>query len=277
MNSSAAVFFCLFKNRLSAWLIKPGHSARGLPVHGEDEVRIQRSEALHEAVNDVIARLEGEGASFQIMHWLIDRPGYAHWAQLVSRMPQLPEPGGHLQVLSWEWLTARLGLASDSDALDKHTLTKVILPWLLSADDAAERQQMQDALAREHDSESARLAAERLQLQQDNQRLRDMNAALQQADAENLLRFLPALYPRIFTVLGATDLALLCGRVEPLAIANPYPEPSEETLRVLQKDFRNLPIALQQQIVDFVKRLPQRQKLSPRSEMRELVSDLERR
>ena len=114
------------------------------------------------------------------------------------------------------------------------------------------------------------------QAQEENERLRAMNAALQQVDAENLVRFLPALYPRIFTVLGAADLALLCGRVEPLAIENPYPEPSEETLRILQKDFRNLPAHLQQQIVDFVKRLPQRQKLNPRTEMREIVSELER-
>jgi len=62
----------------------------------------------------------------------------------------------------------------------------------------------------------------------------------------------------------------------PLAIPNPFPEPSEETLRTLQNDFRALPRHLQQQIVGFVARLPQRQKLQPRPEMRDLLYELER-
>lgn len=72
-------------------------------------------------------------------------------------------------------------------------------------------------------------------LLQENESMRSQNAALQQVDTERLASFLPALFPRVFTVLGAADLALLCGRVEPLAIPNPYPEPSEEALRTLQK------------------------------------------
>lgn len=277
MNSSAALFFVLLQNQLSAWLIKSAHAPRAIPIHGEDGVRINRAEALLEASTDVTARLQGEGTSFPVTHWLLDHEGFRHWESVVTHLRQLNPSDCHLQALSWEWLAARFGLEEKSEAADKHTLTQLIFPWLISADDAAERQQMQEALAREHDSESTRLAAERVLLQQENERLRAMNTALQQVDAENLVRFLPALYPRIFTVLGAADLALLCGRVEPLAIENPYPEPSEETLRILQKDFRNLPAHLQQQIVDFVKRLPQRQKLNPRAEMREMVSDFERR
>ena len=80
----------------------------------------------------------------------------------------------------------------------------------------------------------------------------------------------------MFTVLGAADLALLCGRVDPLSIPNPYPEPSEETLRVLQRDFRALPRQAQREIVGLIERLPQRQKLQPRPEMRELLFELER-
>lgn len=277
MNSNAALFFVLLQNKLSAWLIKPAHAPRIILIHGEDEVRINQPESLLEAATDVTVRLQGEGVFFQVAHWLLDHEGFRHWETVVTRLRQLNPPDCHLQAFSWEWLAARFGLENNGEAADKHTLTQLIFSWLISADDAAERQQMQGALAREHDSESARLATERLQLQQENERLRALNAALQQVDAENLVRFLPALYPRIFTVLGAADLALLCGRVEPLAIENPYPEPSEETLRILQKDFRNLPPHLQQQIVDFVKRLPQRQKLNPRREMREMVSDLERR
>lgn len=145
----------------------------------------------------------------------------------------------------------------------------------MTVDDALERQQMKDALEREHQSESERLAAERSHLRRENQRLQAQNAALQQVDAEQLLRFLPALFSRVFTILGAVDLALLCGRVEPLSIPNPYPEPSEETLRTLQKHFRALPRELQARIVRFVAHLPQRQKLAPRPEMRELISELE--
>ena len=277
MNSSAPLFFVLLQNQLSAWLIKPAHEPRAIPIHGEDTVRINRAEALLEASTDVSARLHGEGISFHVAHWLLDKEGFGLWGSVVPHLLQLNPPECRLQALSWEWLAARFGPDPKSEAADKHTLTQLIFPWLISADDAAERQQMQDALTREHDSESARLLAERMQLQQENVQLRALNAALQRVDAENLVRFLPALYPRIFTVLGAADLALLCGRVEFLDIQNPYPEPSEESLRVLQKDFRNLSAHLQQQIVDFVKRLPQRQKLNPRTEMREMVSELERR
>ena len=110
---------------------------------------------------------------------------------------------------------------------------------------------------------------------QENDHLRAQNAALQQVDAERLVSFLPALFPRVFTAIGPADLALLCGRTEPLALPNPYPEPTEETLRTLQKRFRALSQEWQRQIVRFVADLPQRQKLQPRPEMRELVRDLE--
>lgn len=274
MNSSSALFFFLRQDYLSTWLVTPTRVPRVIPIHDQETVRINSSDGLLDAVNDVTSRLRGERATFQVTHWLLDGAGLQQWGHMVPGLQQLIPPDCHFQALSWEWLAARFGLGTDAD---QQALIQLIFPWLISADDAAERQQMQEALAREHDTESARLAAERLHLQQENERLRAQNAALQQVDAENLVRFLPALFPRVFTVLGAADLALLCGRVEPLAIENPYPEPSEETLRVLQKDFRNLPGHLQQQIVNFVKRLPQRQKLNPRPEMRELISELERR
>ena len=149
------------------------------------------------------------------------------------------------------------------------------LPWLITADDAAQRQHRQQARESEHHSETERLAAERAALAQENDHLRTQNTALQQVDAERLASFLPALFPRVFTVLGPTDLALLCGRATPLSIPNPYPEPSEETLRTLQRRFHALPHELQKQIVGFVAPLPQRQKLQPRPEMRELVQSLE--
>ena len=130
-------------------------------------------------------------------------------------------------------------------------------------------------LAGEHQTQSEQLLAERTRLQQENEQLRSQNAALHSVDAEKLLSFLPALFPRVFTVLGATDLALLSGRVEPLSIGSPYDEPSAEALYTLQKRFRALPQQRQKEIVGFVAHLPQRQKLQPRPEMRKLVNELE--
>lgn len=106
---------------------------------------------------------------------------------VVPRLLQLNPPECRLQALSWEWLAARFGLDPKSEAADKHTLTQLIFPWLISADDA-ERQQMQDgAVTREHDSESARLAFLRngCSYSRKNVQLRALNAALQRVDAEN--------------------------------------------------------------------------------------------
>jgi hypothetical protein len=277
MNSNTTLFFVLLNKQLTAWLATPAQATRQISIHGDLSARIEQAQALLAASTDVNERLQGEGQSGHMTHWILDSEGLGLWGGVAADLQQQPSAAGGVQALSWAWLATRFGIAIEPRSADKHTLTQLIFPWLTSADDAAERQQMHEALAREHDTEAGRLAAERAQLQQDNERLRAINVALQQVDTENLLRFLPALYPRIFTAIGATDLALLCGRVEPLAIENPYPEPSEETLRVLQKDFRHLPGHLQLQIVEFVKRLPQRQKIQPRPEMRDLVADLERR
>ncbi len=276
MNFNSTLFFILLNKQLTAWLVTPTQAARPIPIHGDLSACMDQAQALRAASTDVNERLQGEGLSGHMTHWILDSEGLRLWGGVAADLQQ-SSAAGSVQALSWVWLAARFGLDNTPQAASAHTLTQLIFPWLTSADDAAERQQMHEALAREHDTEAGRLASERTKLRQDNERLRAMNAALQQTDTENLLRFLPALYPRIFTVLGPSDLALLCGRVEPLAIENPYPEPSEETLRVLQKDFRNLPNHFQEQIVDFVKRLPQRQKIQPRPEMRDLVSDLERR
>ena len=150
-----------------------------------------------------------------------------------------------------------------------------LLPWLIAADDAAQRQHLRQAREHEHLTETDRLRAERAALARENEQLRAQNAALQKVDAELLVSYLPALFPRVFTILGPVDLATLCGRTEPLPLPSTYNEPSEEALRVLQKRFRALPAELQRRIVGFVAELPHRQKLQPRPEMRELVHDLE--
>lgn len=275
--SNVNLLLVLVVEELSAWQFSATQSPRALPLQDQSRLKIHTAKDLTAACADVAERLQGEGVQLSQVHYLADAKG-RQWccASLLSQAdPRFPGNPAW-QMVAWEWLTTRFGwrMAKPWDA--ELEFKNQLLPWFVSAGDAAERQQMQEALARERHSESERLAAERVLLQQDNVRLREQNVALQQVDKERLVSFLPALFPRVFTVFGAVDLALLCGRVEPPAIPNPFPEPSEETLRVLQKDFRALPHAQQRQIVGFVARLPQRQKLQPRPEMRELLHELER-
>ncbi|MCG9105647.1 hypothetical protein LH433_02600 [Laribacter hongkongensis] len=262
----------LADGELSAWLFAAGGRPRSLPVHGERRSKAQSAVQLEAALADLGARLKDEGVHVGQLHWLADHAGRLCLAGLQPAC--VPAVAPAWQVLAWEWLTGRFGC--EPGYPDEDFLQGELLPWLLSADDAEDRRRLQAARQQEHLSESERLAAERAGLQRENEALRAQNAALQQVDAERLASFLPALFARAFTVLGAADLALLCGRVEPLAIPNPYPEPSEEALRVLQRDFRALPRQAQRQIAALVARLPQRQKLQPRPEMRELLFELER-
>lgn len=275
MSPLAQLCLVLSQGSLSAWLVTPQGKTRSVKIHGEEQKAVNATN-LAAAVRDVLDRLKGESTRYEVLHWLLDEQGWPLWAEAWPAVRcQIPD-ALPVQVFAWAWLQHRLGLPATTET-DRHTLTQTLFPWLVSTTEAAERAQMQEALAREHEEISARLAAERQRLLQENERLRAENAALQQIDCEKLLTYLPALYTRVFTVLGGQDLALLCGRVEPFTLPNPYPEPSEETLRVLQRDFRALPQALQRQIVGFVARLPQRQKLNPRPEMRERIAELEDR
>lgn len=255
----------LHSHKLSAWQITPGLLPKALPIKGENQLTVRDASSLGSAWEDLAARLRDSGLSISAPLWVADATGRQWCAEQELAAWQLP----------WEWLAQRFGLgdAAPWDTL-KETWQAEILPWLITADDAAQRQQLQHTREREHANETERLAAERAALAQENERLRAQNAALQQVDAEQLASFLPALFPRVFTTIGPADLALLCGRTEPLALPNPYPEPVEETLRALQKRFRALPLALQKQIVHFITDLPHSQKLQPRPEMRELVEAL---
>lgn len=273
------VVILLLKNQLAAWKLTPPTPPRRLKIQGETTFQVSSREGLVDAFMDLTDNLRGDGFNPNEVHWVIDQDSRSLWRESQASVEKLENSGSasHViwQSLSWEWIAGRFGLPEAQDLNSPVSIENQVLPWLVTVDNAAERQQMQEALVREHQSESERLAAERIHLQQENERLRAQNIALQQVDAERLVRFLPALFPRVFTVLGATDLALLCGRVEPLPIPNPYPEPSEEALHSLQRNFRALPRELQIQIVRFVGHLPQRKKLSPRPEMRELVYELE--
>lgn len=263
------VFFIFHSGELAAWSVTPPKSTQRLLLSGEKALSINSSHALTEGFNDALARLRGKGETANFIHWITAN---SETEQLLKT--NLLNKETPWQILSWAWLSQRFAL-EQAPLVDASLLESQIFPWLVTANKAKERESLQEALAKEHQTESERLAAERAGLQVQNEQLKVQNAALQNVDAENLVRFLPALFPRVFTILGAADLALLCGRVEPLAIRNPYPEPSDETLHVLQKDFRSLPNTLQKQIVGLVARLPQRQQLKPRPEMRSLIAELE--
>lgn len=261
----------LHTNELSAWQAAPSGKPKSLLIKGETRLSVPSKEKLDSAQADITERLRGDGVIVDHTHWIADAAGRPWCAACGTK-------AGHAanwQLLDWEWLADRFGLGAVSPWVAAESFTGQVLPWLISANDAEQRQHLQRARMGEHLSETGRLGAERAALEQENQVLRDQNAALLQVDLERLVSFLPALFPRVFTVLGPADVALLCGRVEPPLLPNPYPEPSEETLRTLQKRFRALPQELQQQIVRFVADLPQRQQMVPRPEMRERVHELE--
>ena len=273
---STHLILVLHGNQLAAWQASAlGSKPKALRIKGDTRAAVRDARTLETARADIADRLRGDGINVAYTHWLADAGGRQWCADCMAKTDNAGNTGNPTwQILSWEWLAERFGFGDASPWEAAEPLVNQVLPWLVTADDAAQRQHLQLARESEHHSAAEQLAAERSALAQANERLRAENAALQQVDVERLVSFLPALFQRVFTVLGP-DLALLCGRVEPLSIDNPYPELSEEALRTLQRGFRALPQQLQQQIVRFVARLPQRYKLQPRSEMRELVQTLE--
>ncbi len=257
---------------ISAWHLAIGKSPQNIPVHGEAFFSITSAEDIHSALLDIKDNINGRDLGINRYHWLVDR--HAHQKLIDSRhVMDFLDAGLNCQLISLEWLAARFGY-KEAD-LTSHFVEQELLPWLFTANDAAERKKMTDSLEREHANESERLLNERIAMEQENRRLKEHNAALRQVNKERLVTYLPALFNRVFTILGAADLALLCGCVEPLNIPNPYPEPSTEALRVLQRQFRNLPQHTQLEIVQLVQSLPHRQRLTVRSEMRELIHELE--
>ena len=258
---SSTVVLCLVNNSLQAWEAMPEKCPELVPLQGQEQLTICNVDNLYGAWRDLIERLDDNGHTPEYVYWLLDSEGQTQWLNAVRQNNAITQIAW--QVLAWEWLTERLNLPTDAQL----NLKEKVLPWLVSTEQRAL------TLAQEH--EAARLTNERHRLEQDNKQLRALNAALQKPDSEKLITYLPALYPRIFTQLGASELAALCGKIEPFNIPNPYPEPSTEILITLQKNFRNLPRDYQLDIVRFLTRLPQWQKISPRPEMAELIRKLE--
>lgn len=277
MNTQSHLVLFLAEKKLTAWQFSAHTPARSLRVRGEEQLNIRHAEDLSEAWNDTYERLQGDGLTPHSVHWVLDNAGLAQWAQMPPHASTTSHTHHRInvwQVLAWEWVLARFRQAPTAQ-MSGDWIQTTLIPWLLNTNSETEQQHLRDALHREHQSESARLEDERRRLQEENRQLRLQNAAIQKVDSEQLVRFLPALFPRVFTLIGAIDLAALCGQITPFNLPNPYPEPSDETLRTLQQQFRSLPIDRQKQIVRFVRDLPQRQKLTARPEMRALITQLE--
>jgi hypothetical protein len=262
-------------SELAAWLVTPEGKPAAVDLQGDKRAKIGAPDALAAAVDDLAERLRGEGTVVGQIHWLADAAGRQSLRDSFQSQKEKPD-SPPWQIIAWEWLAARFGHPAAATPWEiLPALETELLPWLATPGDAAERRQLKESREHEHQTESDRLVAERAQLLRENERLRTQNAALRQVDKEHLVSYLPALFSSVFNVIGAADLALLCGHIEPLSIPNPYPEPSDEALHTLQKRFRALPPDLQRQIVGFVTSLPHRQRLNLRPEMRELVHELE--
>lgn len=258
--------------RMTAWRLALGLSPQNIRIQGDSEFDVKSSGDLASALRDVKENLQGRGIKVDCIYWLADKNARQQLTD-PRHQSELLNEAIDWQVLSLNWLAGRFG--RNSTELSTDFIEQELLSWLITADDAAEREQMKQALQHEHVSEAERLKAERVMMEQENRNLQEQNAALRQVDKERLASYLPALFNRVFTIIGANDLALICGSVEPLNIPNPYPEPSIEALRVLQRKFRSLPLASQREIVQLVQSLPHRQRLTVRPEMRELVNELE--
>ena len=264
----------LLEQSLAAWEALPGDIPRNVQIEGEHGWTPCRSaEQLVRGLIDLRERFGSkikDGYRLELLYATDDCP------LLISALPQLALANCSWQVQRWEAVLARSERPQGGTA--KPTcdwIAERVLPLLLVSDDTSTRELLQEATQREHANLTEQLLAERSELQRVNDALQAQNTALRRVDAERLIVYLPALYPRVFTEIGGQDLAVLTGRLEPYALPNPYPEPSPETLLTLQRDYRALPRELQHQIVTFIGRLPQRQRLKLRPEMRELVLQLE--
>lgn len=175
----------------------------------------------------------------------------------------------HWQVLMWQPLSqrARWQAGASPEALPESPwLQEHLLPMLQTI--FASRGRLPNAAPPTQPSIPPNDTLESLKAER--QRLRAELAELQEqiaSDANALITQLPALYRNAFGVISPHDLALLAGNASRVPkIPSPYPEPSPDTLRVLQKRVRNLPPEQARDLRQFCLQLPH--PLEPRPEMR---------
>lgn len=271
--ATGTLVLLLLQHHLAAWQAVPQEPVHDLPIEGEKNwlPTHARANSLPQSLADLDERI-GCQLPLLLIYDAVSQP------MLEAALPQLVSQlkGRNWQVVSYDKLRKRFAISQPEAALPpRDWIAEQLLPMLLAADDVNERERLQEVTRHQHESLSEQMQQERQSLERENEILRRQIAALRTVDAERLITFLPALFPRVFSVLNGRDLALLTGRIEPYALPNPYPEPSEESLFVLQRKFRALPHEQQAHIVEFMAGLPQRQLLRPRAEMRVLVHELE--
>ncbi|EKT4489484.1 hypothetical protein [Shewanella algae] len=269
----ATLVIVMLQRHLAAWHAQCSNPSQDLPIEGEQNWLPAHCNAdvLRQAISDLDERI-GNTLALQLVY------DDASKLLLEDSLPRLVPllAGRSWQILSYnKWYQTHWGDERLTELPARDWLAQHLLPALMAKEDHTERQRQQDLTNQEHQALRAKLQEDRQELLAENARLKVKNAALQLCDAEQLITFLPALFQQVFTLINGRELALLTGRVEPYALPNPYPEPSDECLSVLQRKFKGLSPDLQSQIVGFVAKLPQRQRLKPRPEMRELVLELE--
>ncbi|MGD9889287.1 MAG: hypothetical protein AB7S56_08500 [Halothiobacillaceae bacterium] len=258
---------CLRHKQLLAVLRTREGQGLNLPINGEwNWVPIKHAASLKAALEDVRQRLELPPQSALDVGLVYDHAS----AELLQGFSQWRgDPHWQWQWLRWELRLPRLSpiFAGEQPPAPERVLDELvpdIAPCLLGmSDDAA-------APVVQHDDTDWRQSV--AELEKTNQTLRARLDMMQPLETEKLLSYLPALYLHVFSVIGAADLALLAGRVEPLAIPSPYPEPSAETLHRKQREFRLLSKEEQARIVRLVS--VHHHRLQPRAEMQTLMSEL---
>ncbi|MGL5040158.1 MAG: hypothetical protein ACRC6D_08610 [Aeromonas sp.] len=273
-TSSRTLVVLLLQHHLAAWQAALQQPLQDLPIEGEKNwlPTGENASILPQSLADLDERLASR-LPLVLVYDAASQPMLeGALAQLVTQLKGRP-----WQVLCYEQLQARVGSAPHhADLPSRDWLAQHLLPLLLASDDVNEREHIQAATRELHTTLSEQMQAERQKLERENVRLKNRLSALQTIEAEHLITYLPALFARVFSLVSGRDLALLTGRVEPYNLPNPYPEPCPKTLHVLQRDFIALPREIQQQIVDFIAKMPQRGELEPRFELRELILDLEK-
>ncbi|MEL4285398.1 hypothetical protein AAEI02_11450 [Shewanella xiamenensis] len=266
-----SVVIVLVQDHLAAWALSANQVPVELPIEDEKQwIACTKREKLSEALAEIDLLLW----EHYPLHLIYDAKSQSILeAALPKLLVQLSKRGW--QILSYEQLAKRCAFTINAELPKRGLVAESLLPMLLAADNTTERQQQQAATHRKHEALTQQPQLKREQIIRENERLVAQNAILRRVDTEQLMSYLPALFPRVFTVIDGNELALLAGRIEPFKIANPYPEPSPETLYQLQRQFNKLPIDNQRQIVGFVSELPQRQQLTPRPEMRSQIEQLE--
>lgn len=265
-------------SKLCAWSLRPGSAPHAEKINGENVLPLDRSHgAIAKALKNVFDRLHVDGSAPRMAHLLLNAEARHRWLAELTEGHAAEKDLLPWHMLAWEWLRGRFPQLPDAldghDGQCVHALQNWVLPWLLAADNATERQRLKSQRESEDRNEREKLAAERQRLARENETLRAQNAAMQQMDTELLLSYLPALYEGVFSSKGISpaDLALLCGHLKPADIPNPYPEPTPEAQAALQRRFRKLPPEVQQRIVAFVQPYP---RVQPRPAVRRLLEEL---